>query len=156
MRTKFLFGLILLFALAVSGFTQTKEAKMFYEFDFRHIQCEEAKLWVDYFADELYKTPESKGYIIYYGGKTNPYGNKLPYRNESKVRMGYFMEDYQVSTRLGGNAKLIDGGYREKYTAQFWVVPKGAILPIPSPTFKTEEIKFRKGKYRRAKQGEGC
>ncbi len=106
-------------------------------------------MWVDDFAGEILKTSESKGYIIYYGGRTNPYGNKPPQRNESKVRMKDFMEDNRVSMRLGGNVKLIDGGYRENYTAQFWVVPKGAQLPIPTPTIKPEEIKFRKGKYRR-------
>ncbi len=129
---------------------------MIYEFDLTRINCEDAKLQVDNFALELHKIPESKGYIIYYGGIINSYGNKSPRRNESKVRMEEFMYDYQVSTRLSGNLKLINGGYRENYTVQFWVVPKGATPPTLSPTFKPEEIKFRKGKYKRPKQGEGC
>ena len=156
MKTKFLFVFSLFLALASSTIGQTKEAKIFYEFDFRSITCDEAKLWVDFFGLELHKTPESKGYIIYYGGKINPYGNKSPRRNEAKVTMDEFMYDYQVRTRLSKNVILINGGYRENYTAQFWVVPKGVLPPSPSPTQKPKEIKFSNGIYRRGKQGEGC
>jgi hypothetical protein len=155
MKNKLLFVFISFFVFSLPVFAQSKEARKVDEFGF-NITCEEAKLKVDTFALELLNNPKSKGYIIFYGGKINPYKNKTPRRNESKVRMQEFMEDYQVSTRLGGNVNLIDGGYRENYIVQFWIVPKEAIPPIPLPTLKPEEIKFRKGKYRRAKQGEGC
>lgn len=37
---------------------------------------------------------------------------------------------------------LIDGGYREYRTLEFWIVPKGAELPKPSPSFEKQDVVY--------------
>jgi hypothetical protein len=58
------------------------------------------------------------------------------------------VKPYLVDTR-GVDAKrivVINGGYREEWTAELWIVPKGATPPNPSPTLAAKDIRFRKGK----------
>jgi hypothetical protein len=47
---------------------------------------------------------------------------------------------------------LIDGGYREEFIQEIWIVPNGAKAPIPTPTLQEKDIKFAKGKPRRSRQ----
>ncbi|HXG83577.1 MAG TPA: hypothetical protein VNI84_06055 [Pyrinomonadaceae bacterium] len=40
---------------------------------------------------------------------------------------------------------IVDGGYREKRTIEFWIVPKTAAAPLPTPTLdKSETFVCRK------------
>lgn len=159
---KIIVSCIFVFALFFNISAQINEARKLYEFTGRE-NCEEAKLQIDKFALELQKLPKATAYILYYGGRGKSfYDSKtgkeeiiLPQRNEAKAKIIGFINDYLVETRIGRKIKLIDGGYRENYTVQFWIVPEGAELPKPTPTIKSEDIKFRKGKYRH-RQGEGC
>ena len=153
---KLLFGLFSLFLLAYSVSAQSKEARKIDEFSF-DIDCEESKSKVDLFGTELINNPGSTGYIVFYEGRIYPMpnGNKLPRRNEAKARANEFIKTYVIFRGIGDKVKLIDGGYREKYTIEFWIVPKEAGLPVLAPTVKPENIKFRKGKYHHY-IGEGC
>ncbi len=73
-----------------------------------------------------------KVYIIYYlarqinDGKTYKITNWAT-QTESEVRYKANLEDENVVT--------INGGYREKNTLEYWIAPKNAALPAPSPTF---------------------
>ncbi len=104
---------------------------------------------LDYFALGLQNKPTAKGYIIYYGGKAYDFyespKSRLPRRNEAEFRA----ESIKRYLRFDSERNVIvNGGYREKFTFEFWIVPDGAELPNPTPTVKATEIKFRKGKIK--------
>ena len=43
---------------------------------------------------------------------------------------------------------VIFGGYRESWTAELWIVPKNEKPPVPMPTLKRRDIRFRKDRVR--------
>ena len=153
-------GLIFLclfaFAATATVFAQ-QEARKFDEMP--QINCEDAKARLDNLAIQLQQEPTAKGYIIFYGGKSyRTYVKKgrayvavqLPARRgEAKARI-YPWKDYIINNRGvdGSRIEVIDGGYREGPMAEFWIVPAGAKPPVPTPTLKETDIKFRKGRFR--------
>jgi hypothetical protein len=112
--------------------------------------CADITISSHYFFEEIKKQQGSKGYVIVYNGKlVLPLYNSenktvYPHRNEAKseienikARIKFFRFD---KTRL----VFIEGGLREYFTIEYWIVPANAKPPIPSPTLKT--MKYRKGK----------
>lgn len=118
---------------------------------FENINCEEEKARLDAFTLQIQNQPEATGYIIYYGGKK--YGKtgqlRLPRRFEAEARVAR-LKDYLVQTRGLSATRLvvINGGYRETWQAELYVVQAGAAAPVATPTLKREQIKFRKGTAR--------
>jgi hypothetical protein len=117
------------------------------------ICCEDEKARLDNFAVALQNAPDAVGYIIFYGGRRHSYPycysrrRRLPRRGEASARASR-IKPYLVNAR-GIDSKqivLINGGYQESWTADLWIVPKGATAPEPTPTVKPEEIRFRKGR----------
>jgi hypothetical protein len=45
---------------------------------------------------------------------------------------------------------VINGGYRELWEAELWIVPKGATPPTPTPTIKVQDIRFRRGRIKKS------
>ena len=41
---------------------------------------------------------------------------------------------------------LLNGGYREKWAVELWLVPHGAALLDSTPSVEAKDIKFRRGK----------
>jgi hypothetical protein len=109
------------------------------------VGCEAEMAHLDNFAIQLQNDPAAKGVIIFYGGKT--FRGKLPKRGLAAARAAR-MKPYLVDRRgiPAEQVIVIDGGYRAKWTAEFWVVPSGATMPAPSPTVPARKIRFRKGK----------
>lgn len=150
MKKLFLISFVtMLFSLSI--FSQ--EAKLFDKFSVGS-SCEDVKKRLDKFAIELNKQINSKGFILYYGGRYYPIlktnkklKNSLPRANEAKSRTMQF-ESYLLTAKAIPTARLylIDGGFREEYEAELWIVPANSKLPDPKPTVKTEDIKIRKGK----------
>jgi hypothetical protein len=137
--------------LSFSAFSQ--EAKLFEKFEIG-ATCEGVKRRLDNFAQELKNQPNAKGYIVYYGGRYYPIlksnrklKNSLPRAGESKTRTKLY-ESYLLINKAIETARLylLDGGFREEYEVELWIVPVNAKLPELKPTVKTEDIKFRKGK----------
>lgn len=85
----------------------------------------------------LHNKPGSKGVVIFYCGKKCYYGEY-----EAQVRG-------MIKTKLiprGYDSRsliFINGGYSEKSRIQFWLVPKGAGLPVPKSDIKFEDVKFK-------------
>jgi len=127
--------------------------------EFGDICCDDEKARLDNFAIELQNNPEALGYIIFYGGRTRnyPYCHssrlRLPRRGDAEARAAR-LKPYIVMTRGVPPERLVvvNGGYREHWQAELWIVPKGEKPPAPSPTLQPGEIKFRKG--RRAKRSD--
>lgn len=127
--------------------------------------CEDIKLRLDYVAVSLQNSGTNKLNIIFYEGKYYAQFGKngkntkniLPKRGEAEARVDE-MIDYLVNQR-GVDQSLItkiNGGFRENFNAEFWVISNNSKVPKLSPTVDSKEIKFRKGKYKRDTRGEGC
>jgi hypothetical protein len=119
---------------------------------FGDLCCDAEKAHLDNFAIALERQPLSKGYIIFYGGRRQHYpychspAQRLQRRGEPEARAAR-LKPYLVYSR-GLNPRqvvVINGGYRESWTAELWIVPNGAGPPNASPTVQPGEIRFRKG-----------
>ena len=160
MKTKLQLIILCLFAFASTAFAQ-QEARKFDEVG--QVNCEDAKARLDNLAIQLQQEPGTKGYIIFYGGKsysTYVYNKKagryiavqlLPRRGEAKARMSPWV-NYLTNSRgiEASRVEVIDGGYRKEPTMEFWIAPPGASRPTPTPKLTEKEIKFRKGRIKRS------
>jgi hypothetical protein len=122
---------------------------------FGDVCCNDEMAHLDNFALALQNQPDVQGYIIFYGGKHQSYpscqGRKmLPRHGEAQARAAR-LKPYLVDTRSLDSARVIviDGRYREAWTAELWIVPRGASAPTPSPTVKAKDIRYRKGKIKK-------
>jgi hypothetical protein len=144
----------LLFCFAIIIFTvssitaQNKEAYKFEELVAGN--CEAAWSIIDQYVGEIRKDSAAKGYIIFYGGKTYDFYEKpktrLPKRGEAEFRARIAESRLKWLGEDLNRYVVVNGGYREKFTFEFWVVPAGAETPKPTPTIEADEIKYRKGK----------
>jgi hypothetical protein len=134
--------------------TAPSEARMLDEFG--DVNCEDEKARLDNFANELQNAPEARGYIVFYGGKRHQSPTRhnsrlaLPRRGEAEARAAR-LKPYMNDNR-GIDAKrivVVNGGYREQWAAELWIVPKGANPPAPTPTIKPQKIKFRRGRIKK-------
>ena len=129
------------------------EARLFDKFG--DTCCDDEKARLDNFTNELQNNPEFTGYIIFYGGRRHnyPYCHssrlRLPRRGEAEARASR-LKPYLVESRGVDAARIvvINGGYRERWEAELWIVPKGTNPPTPTPTVKPQEIRHRKGRAR--------
>jgi len=149
---KQLFSFLLLLSCAVSVSAQTKEARKITEFD--SYSCDDLLVRLDYFANDVRKESNVKGFVIVYEGRySKTVNNKgenelktfLPRFGESAYRI-QLMQNHLLNFR--GFSKeiflFVSGGFRENHTVELWIVPNGANPPKSSSTL--EDIKYRKGK----------
>ena len=122
---------------------------------FGDVCCNDEYAHLDNFALALQNQPDVQGYIVFYGGKHQSYpscqGRKmLPRRGEAQARAAR-LKPYLVDRRSVDSARVIviDGGYREAWTAELWIVPRGGSAPTPSPTVKAKQIRYRKGRIKK-------
>ena len=102
--------------------------------DINNLEYDTATL--DAFVVELQCDERAIAYIIIYGGK---HGRK----NEAKAR-GEFTKSYLVKNRDidASRVFVIDGGYREKFHWEMWLVFQGKEPPKPTPTVEEKDVKF--------------
>jgi hypothetical protein len=146
MKTKFL--LIIFCFLALSVFAQGKTEKLF---EFEEFDCESLKVKTFDFAEGLKKTPESKGYVIIYDGKYRKYKQNsgdfdyvLPRLNEVDTRIQLIKDVFSFLNYPPENIVFIKGGAREELSVEYFIVPRSAEIPKPTPNL--DKIKHRKGK----------
>jgi len=108
-----------------------------------HGGSELASLYIDILRNEMRKHPNSKGVFVIYCGKTCKYGEV-----EAHIR--------GLNISLNGKGwknsefAILQGGYREKLTIEYWSVPENACLPIPKSEVDIKDVKFKgtfKGKF---------
>jgi hypothetical protein len=134
--------------------TAPPEAGKFDEFG--DIYCDEEKARLDNFANELQNHPDAQGYIIFYGGKRQQSAARhnsrleLPRQGEAAARVAR-LKPYISSTRGidSDRVVVIDGGYRDLWAVELWIVPKGAKPPAPTATVKPQEVRFRRGRIKK-------
>ena len=124
--------------------------------EFGDIYCDDEKARLDNFANELQNNPDAQGYIIFYGGKRQQSADRrnsrleLPRQGEAAARVAR-LKPYISSTRGIDNDRVvvINGGYRDLWAAELWIVPKGAKPPAPTATVKPQRIRFRRGRIKK-------
>ena len=137
-RLAFLFSLILTVVIASSGdilpicgargHVQNQEdkaiARKFDEFTPSFISVTKYRL--DLFYNKLLTLPDAQAYVIFYRSRRG-----APTQNHSYARNYLEMRGGIPPERI----KAIYGGYRQNPIMELWIVPKGAELPKPSPTY---------------------
>ena len=112
------------------------------------------KARLDNLAIELQNNLEFQVYVIFYGGRCYSscgydyprHRPRRPRKGEAEARAAR-IKPYLVNTRGLDPERIfvINGGHRESWTAELWLVPKGAKPPVPTPTVQPEDIKYRTG-----------
>ncbi len=100
-----------------------------------------ASLHIDILRNEMQKNPNSKGLITVYCGKNCQYGEVEAHLlgiNISLQGKGLKSKDFII----------LQSGFREKLTVEYWLVPENACLPIPDSTIDIKDVKF-KGTFKR-------
>ena len=86
------------------------------------------------FAIRLKNEPEARGYLIHYAGRRTP-------SLDVARKRGQRAKDYLA--RLGispDRVVAVDGGFREEFTWEAWVVPPGAQPPRAAHTVGPHEV----------------
>lgn len=67
----------------------------------------------------------------------------LPRRGEADFRVQIIRDHIKLRRYDPSRILFISGGFREEQKTEFWLVPKGADLPKPTPTL--DKMDYRKG-----------
>lgn len=123
--------------------------------EFASICCEDEKARLDYFSTELQNNPGAQGYIIFYGGRRyescwyggQRRGARRPRFGEAEKRAAR-IKPYLINQRGFDPQRItvVNGGYREAWMAELWIVPGGAKPPVPTPTLQRKDIRYRRGR----------
>jgi hypothetical protein len=158
---KQIFSFLLFLLLFSSVSAQDKEAVKSDEYG--DINCEEMMARVDNLLVNLQQKPDTKLYIIFYEGKhlrniydkkSDKIGTKVvnPIRKEAERRVDDVIS--YVTKRRNYNEKnrliVTDGGFRENFIIEFWIVPNGTDIPPLTPTLTENDFKFRKSKQKKS------
>lgn len=83
---------------------------------------------LDLFADRLFNRPKLRGYIRTY--------SRSQMQRGSYLRRLHGIARYLTEARgiEANRIAVVDGGYREKFVTQLWLVPEGAEPPRPEPS----------------------
>jgi hypothetical protein len=136
------------------GFADTDVARKYDEFyytipeDMLDSYSSEFENGLEGFADALRKQPHALAYIIAYEGyrvetleEEDERGRRRSWRQANIDPRGTAWKELrnkkaQLEKKYGvspSRVKLVNGGYREWREVEFWIVPRGARPPIPTP-----------------------
>jgi len=127
--------------------------------------CEETeKAYLDFFSMQM-KDPDLIAYIVFYGGRCYSsceidyprHRPHYPRRGEAEQRAGR-IKPYLIETRGIDENRIfvVNGGFRESWTAELWLAPKGAPPPPLTPTTDAKDIQYRTGKVTQRELMSGC
>jgi len=132
--------------------------------EYGQISDEDEMARLDNFSVEL-RNPDLVAYVVYYGGRCTPscefdYPRCRPHyprRGEAETRVAR-IKPYLMNTRGIEDNRIfvVNGGFRESWTAELWVVPKGAPPPPLTPTTNAKDIQYRTGKVTERELVFGC
>ncbi len=141
MKINLIIGVSLIFLSGLTVFPQTKNVAVKFD-EFSDYQAENFSPLYDRaerFAKRMKFEPLSKkAVIIFYNQRKGKYPIKSGKDwSERAVDTFYYSNEY-----LKNRLEVIDGGYREYPTLEFWIVPEGAEMPKPTPDFTKNEIVY--------------
>lgn len=93
--------------------------------DVTEFGCCGIDLELSIFIEALRKEPEAGAHIIGYSGPGDPPGKLLRYLRYIEINLPDFIGDNSHSVSVA------NGGQRDKFTIEMWIVPEGASLPAP-------------------------
>lgn len=136
MKYYFLLHLLIIVAIQVVAQNGPKALK----FDeFSKIPSESSSPLTDRgnrFARQILKEPRSsRAVVIYYNQRKGPFPLNSG-EDWATYTQGILTNGYEISQ---SRIILINGGYREYATLEYWISPIGTDLPKPSPTFDKNE-----------------
>jgi len=131
----------IIFLAGVAVYSQVKNAAVKFD-EFSDFPSEKYSLLydrTDRFIKRMKIEPASKkAVIVFYNQRKGKYpleGGKI-WAERARNYM-----DYQINPN-GDRIEVIDGGYREFATLEFWIVPKDAKMPAPTPAFSKNELVY--------------
>jgi len=152
MKKQFFSFLLIISFVCGAAAQETRVAEKFEEFG--ELECEGLRGRLDNFLVHLRNTPTAEGFVIVYEGKYSrpiydrqgnlKYKDYLPAVGEAKYRTKVMSNHFKLRRFPADRISIIDGGFRENFTVEFWIVPAGAKPPAASPTL--DKVKYRKGK----------
>jgi len=93
---------------------------------------------LDNFAVSLQEKSDFKGHVITYAGKRACRGEASAYANRIK---NYLVNERGIGAK---RLKVIDGGYREEFTTDLFLIPSAWPAPVASPTLPPREVHILK------------
>lgn len=152
MKRRF-FGFLILLSFVPSASAQIKEARKIDEFE--NTNCDDYRGRTDFLLTALRNSSDAQGYIFVYEGDLKQF---IYDRNGKHKGMKYVSPEMGAAQGLTDYLKnhirfrkfpaekitFVQGGFREKFTVELWIVPNKANPPKPTPTLK--KIKRRKQK----------
>lgn len=97
---------------------------------------EHAKL--ENFLVSLLENPETRGYILFYASKD--FSSRKARARAQRAKAYLVKRRIMVARKID----IIDGGYREQFKIELYVLPPGMGPPSPYPTVATPEVKTAK------------
>lgn len=106
---------------------------------FEYINAEESMARIDHFLIKLNEEPSATGYFILYGGKVNKKG-------EVEAHLNQIPKYLRLRRAENFPIEIVNGGFRERLSWEFWIVPAGEEVPEATPTVEKKATKI-KGKF---------
>jgi hypothetical protein len=113
-------------------------SKGFYLFDnMENYNYSQLLARLDNFFVGLQAQPQSKGYLIVYGGRDNI---PTPMFGTKRIQNHIAFRRFPLN-----RITVINGGYREVFTVEMWILPPNSELPVSTPTV-SEKFIIRKAR----------
>lgn len=125
----------LIFLGSMFVYTQEKPKPTLVD-SFNYTNSEEGSVRIDNFRIQLQQSSQNAGLVIVYGGQRGKRGEVEAHIRGIKKAFALKGIDHERSP-------VINGGYREKLTIEFWIIPPGAETPLPSLTVEAKKVRFK-------------
>jgi hypothetical protein len=95
--------------------------------EYHNLSTDDEAAHLDLFADKLFRQPGLRGQIIAYSDSRRPRGSYL--------RRIHGIAKYLTHTRgiEPGRIAVTDGGYKERFSTELWLIPERSSPPTPTP-----------------------
>ena len=149
--------IFLVCVLVVSSYARIAPPEAMLVDKFGDVCCEDEMARLDNFAIAVQNNPDAQAYIVFYGGRRHSFPScqrgqqRLPRHGEAEARVARLRKYLVLRRGLDSNRiVVVNGGYRQQWEAELWIVPKDSASPTPTPTINAQKIKFRKGKIKKS------
>lgn len=85
----------------------------------------------------LQSEPKTEAYIIAYNGK----GDRRNLAAAQLIRMSNYL--VKIRELPSDRIKVLEGGFRENFTVEVWLIEKGKTLPVPTSTVNVKAVKLK-------------
>ncbi len=92
---------------------------------------------LDNVASALKEEPDTIVYLSMYGGRRGCVGEVKARATRAK---NYLVREHGISS---DRILWKENGYRENFTVEVWIQPRGVVEPYPAPTLIRSEVKLR-------------